>query len=326
MLPDIKTNIRLITSVLVVTVMVFAAELLGENEMIFPEVAALCAGMLVSRKMPWRADPIRIFVMMSLASAGGYLLAVWSGVPLLIKLLLSLIICLTSLHFTKCTMLPVISAMILPVLTNVYSLIYPISVTILTAAVIALRELFIKKDILNEEKADEADENNREALIRGLFILSVTIAAASAAVILDRLFIVAPPLIVALAEGSEKDSAVFSDPLKIFLAISLSALTGSCCRLVMCVLMGLPLTGGAMAAAAISLYMLYFMKKLFPPAAALGILPFLLPAQTAGAYPFMVMSGAAFFITACYVYHRFRKSRISQAPAVQEEENNEILS
>ncbi len=325
MLPDIKTNIRIISSVLIVTIMVFAAEILGETEMIFPEIAALCTGMLISTKMPWKADPIRMFVMMSLASAAGYLLAIWYGVPLLIKILLSLIICLTALHFTKCTMLPVISAMILPVLTNVNSLIYPISVTILTAAVIAVRELFIKKNILQRENFSGRDESKRDALIRGLFIISVTLAAASAAVILDRLFIVAPPLIVALAEGSESDSAVVSDPVKVFLAIALSAVTGSCCRLVMCVLLGMPLTGGAMAAAAISFYLLLFMKKLFPPAAALGILPFLLPAQITGIYPFMVMAGAAFFITACHISDRIKKSRAETAPTVSEERNDEIL-
>jgi len=57
-LPDVITLI-------LVTGMVAAAEILGEKEIIFPEITALAVGYMVSEKRSWMVNSLRMLVLIT---------------------------------------------------------------------------------------------------------------------------------------------------------------------------------------------------------------------------------------------------------------------
>ena len=66
-----KKRARYAASLGLVAAMVAAAELLGEQEVVFPEIAALAAGMWVIDKQVWRIARRQAVWVMTLAAAAG---------------------------------------------------------------------------------------------------------------------------------------------------------------------------------------------------------------------------------------------------------------
>ena len=75
--------------VLVITVMVFAAEISGEKEIIFPEVAAIACGAFIAPKMPWVTNYIRMFICIAICAVLGVLIVMFLPVPLWAQLIVA---------------------------------------------------------------------------------------------------------------------------------------------------------------------------------------------------------------------------------------------
>ncbi|MBR2176323.1 MAG: hypothetical protein IJ861_05175 [Clostridia bacterium] len=294
--------IKMGVSVGVVTVMVLLSEILREPEIIFPEIAALAVGMLVSEKRAWKTTPARTLVLMSFAAFAGYLIGSDQGMPVYPKVIVVFVICAAALLLTRCTMLPMISAALLPILIPVRSIIYPLSVIIFTSGIILLNRLFRKLGIAGNEKFRPIKINKKQELIHWGVLLGVLMIVAAVAVGLNIPLMIAPPLVVLFVEFSYTDSPVRKSPLMIYLLTCACAVIGSCTRLILCILLGMPLTVGVFAAAAAAICLLSAMKRLFPPAAALAVLPFIISETDVHLYPFEVMIGAGIFIAAAMLY------------------------
>lgn len=294
----IKLVLRAAAAVFVVTLMVMLSELLGEKEVLFPETAAIALGALTAERMPWRITPVRMMVLMSAGGFAGFLLSAYVGIPLYPKIIAAFVFCCIVLYFSGSTMLPMISAAVLPVLTDAESILYPLSVIILTSMILLIQYVFDKTGIRKADSCNCVRAEAKPFFLHWCYLLAVLMITAAVAVASGRIYIIAPPLIVAFAELSEKESPVRKSPVQVFLCVSACALTGAVSRLLLCNVCGMPLTAGAFAAAALSVSLLLFFGKPFPPAAALSILPFILPPQELAAYPFEVMAGMAFFTAA----------------------------
>ena len=291
-----KIFIKIAVSVLVTVFMVFIAELLGEEEMIFPEVAALAVGSFLSFRMPWNVTPIRMFFTMTLSATAGYALSAFVPVPLYLKLIAAMLFSLIALSWSKTTMLPLISAAVLPVLTNVQSVIYPVSVLILTAMIIGIRVLFVKHGLADKISFDNTNSDDRNFFIRNIWIFAVFAVTAAIAVPTGITFMLAPPLAVILAEAANAQSPVHKTPVRYFLCTVLCIFFGTASRLVFYDVLGLPLTLGTLFAISGAILFQLLFRKLFPPAAALAVLPFILPQSVIALYPFQAAAGAAIFI------------------------------
>ncbi len=291
-----KIFIKIAVSVLVTVFMVLVSELLGEEEMIFPEVAALAVGSFVSFKMSWNVTPIRMFVLMTVSAFAGYGLSAFVPLPLYIKLLAAMLFSLIVLSRSNTTMLPMISAAVLPVLTNVQSILYPVSVLILTAMIIGIRALFVKYGLADKISFDNKKPQDNSGFIRNIWIFAVFAVVAAAALPAGMTFMLAPPLAVILAEAADPESPVHKAPVRYFLCTVLCTFTGTACRLVFADVLGLPLTIGVLFAAFGAIMLQLLFRKLFPPAAALAVLPFILPQSVIALYPFQAAAGAAIFI------------------------------
>ncbi|MFR7934323.1 MAG: hypothetical protein ACLU4S_02690 [Clostridium perfringens] len=96
--------------------MVSIAEITGEREIIFPEVAALVVGSWVLEKQPWKVSKLGLVGLMTLCSIVGVLIVRYVNLGLTIEVLIGLVFwayikaiknnsCANyfSLYFTYCT-------------------------------------------------------------------------------------------------------------------------------------------------------------------------------------------------------------------------------
>lgn len=289
-------HLKILTSVAIVTIMVCFAELLGEPEIIFPEAAALAMGALINNRQPWNADRLRILVCMAVSASIGWAISSYVNTFLCLKIIVGLFFCLLLLALSRCTLFPLVSACILPIMTNVKSIIYPVSVTVLSAIIIMVQYVMENNKVKQPTAFKPVDFNIKNASKKWGIILFTVALMSFAAEISGALFIIAPPLIVMLFEFMQKNSKPAKNPFIIFFLTGLCACLGTCIRLMFCDMLNLPLT---IAALVISILVFYFMSIIhmpFPPACALSLLPLIINEDRLTAYPFEVMIGCAALI------------------------------
>ncbi len=301
---QVSLVIRYILSVVLVTAMVSAAVIFNEQEIIFPEIAALAVGAFIADKMPWKVNRTGMFILMTLSSWMGYAMSVYLTVPLFVKIVIAFAVCIIALSYARSTMLPMISAAVLPLLTNVQSMVYPFSVMLLTACVIVIRLILQKTGVLPKTELSDEKPDTKADLIRRIWLITIFTAVAAAAVCSGMIFIIAPPLAVFFAEAAERNSPVKKDPFRFFLCTILCAFAGTATRAVLIDLFRVNIIPAAAVAAAVSIFFLILFKKPFPPAAALAILPFILPETDIAVYPFQVTTGCAVFVSLDMLYQK----------------------
>lgn len=306
----ISLVIRALLSVIVIVLMAAAAAVTGEKEIIFPETAALTVGAFIADRMPWRVNAPKMLVLMGLSALMGYYLSVHLGIPVYVKVIIAFAVCIIVLSAVKSTMLPMISAGVLPVLTNVQSMIYPLSVVIITAVILLIRFFLLKTGLLSKEEKEYILPDKKEDFIRRVWLIFGFALISAAALYSGMTFMIAPPLAVFFAEAAEQDGPVKKAPFQFFLCTILCAFAGTAVRIVLFDLYSLNMVLCIGAASAISFFLLIIFGKPFPPAAALAILPFILPESVIASYPFQVTAGCAVFVSMDVLYYAAWKKNI----------------
>ena len=215
--------------------------------------------------------------------------------------------------------MPSISAAILPILIGTTSWIYPLSVCVLTA-VIAIHTPLIDRLLRQPSPPPPTPLKpfslGRELVFHGklLFIvLDVTFLAMKS----HCIFLIAPPLIVTLVEFSHDGSPLRKSPVKVFFLLGFAAGTGVLCHSILALHLGwsLWLSSGLTT---LALFFAYeFADMLFPPAAAIALLPTILPPEQIFHYPWQVMAGTALFLTVSLLFFRplpQRKKEVDRLP------------
>ncbi len=304
-----KMNIKIWLSVGLVTLMFFLAEILGEKEMIFPETAALVIGAWVSPKHVWRTNREKMLLFMSIAAGAGYYISAYiEDAPMYLKIVVGMLVCMALVLISQTTMLPLISACILPILTEVNNIIYPISVIILTTAVISVQILLEKKKLKKVYKYKPIFYDVGLEIKRWVFIIIVMAVMTGLALWLDLKFIIAPPLIVAFCEFTYKKSSVRKIPVPILIMLSLSAFLGAFTRLLLCTALHLPLTVAVIGVITLVLYAMKMIKVYFPPVGAIALLPFIISEDELYFYPVEVMLGGIVFVVLAMVFGNLVKT------------------
>ena len=129
-------------AVAVVAAMVAAAELLGEREIIFPEMAALAVGMLAAPRRPWQTSRSRTALLIAVCAITGVLIVRYVHAPLWAQISLAFLLCQLLFVSSGTTFAPMISAMVLPVFLGTTSWVYPAAAIILTLAMGAVQLIF----------------------------------------------------------------------------------------------------------------------------------------------------------------------------------------
>lgn len=305
----IKNIIPYISTLLLVGLMVGIAELLNEKEIIFPEITALAVGYMVAQKRSWKVNGKRMLLLITICATVGVLIVRYSGLTLFPQMIIAFSFAQILFMFSGTTFAPFVSAIVLPVMMQTKSFIYPISAVILTILVIGFHQLFLKMKIREDEEYIPVMLNSKDDIIdTALRIVCVAIVG-FVAIYFNYKFIIAPPLLVAFTEFSRPRNKVRNKPIKTVLVITGCALVGSLSRYLLTIKLELPLTVSALIATLIMLLILTYTKMYMPPVGAITILSMIIPEISVITYPLQIFVGSVVIILLSRVFFMWRQDK-----------------
>ena len=202
---SVKRNwLNYIFTIAVIVLMTGIAEYCREPEIIFPEIAALAAGALSAPEQIWRVNRSRMFCYIAVCSILGVIVVrylpfgYWGQMVSAFAAGQMIFLC------SKTTFAPMISAAVLPVLFQTDTWIYPVSAVGLTALICILQLISAKAGAHLSESYQPLPAVSADR-VKNSCIRILCMAVLSAGVLpLGWKFCVAPPLLVAFTEMSEK--------------------------------------------------------------------------------------------------------------------------
>lgn len=305
----IKNIIPYISTLLLVGLMVGIAELLNEKEIIFPEITALAVGYMVAQKRSWKVNGKRMLLLITICATVGVLIVRYSGLTLFPQMIIAFFFAQILFMFSSTTFAPFVSAIVLPVMMQTKSFIYPISAVVLTILVIGFHQLFLKMKIREDEEYIPVMLNSKDDIIdTALRIVCVAIVG-FVAIYFNYKFIIAPPLLVAFTEFSRPRNKVRNKPIKTVLVITGCALVGSLSRYLLTIKLELPLTVSALIATLIMLLILTYTKMYMPPVGAITILSMIIPESSVITYSLQIFVGSVVIILLSRVFFMWRQDK-----------------
>ena len=299
-------------AIMVVVLMVAAAAYTSQKEMIFPEVAALAFGAWVMEETPWKGAKLNLWLSPTLAALTGFLIVRFFPYSPYLMIAAAFVLAALQLSLMRSSVLPSISAAILPIILHCNSWYYPLCVCALTGTIAAghfLAERFGWGGHSGGPYGRDAvcRDNIYSRLIHWGKLFAVLLVVAAVALKSGWLFMIAPPLIVAFAEFSKPDCSIREKPVEVFLLLSLAAFTGVGWLYLINYVMHWPIWISA-GLSVLSVFIFYHMLKLhFPPAAAIALLPVIIPAKNLWSYPWNVLLGSAVFLSISVLWFGHRE-------------------
>ena len=306
---------RYFISLVLILAMVSIAEITGEREIIFPEVAALVVGSWVLEKQPWKVSKVGLVGLMTLCSIVGVLIVRYVNLGLTIEVLIGLVFTGLILKLSKTTLVPIISACILPIVLRTETWVYPISVFILTILIVSIKYFIEDYGVseVREEFKEEITKLERNTSLRKkefirLLKIFITVGILTYfSVKFNITLLIAPPLIVAFIELTNEHCKFRQRSKSLLLLFIVVAILGFIFRIGFNEYLGLPLWLCTIFLL-ISLFIcLEIFNMYFPPVAAIAVLPMLLTSKQVMFYPFQIAIGCFIFITIAMIFFREEK-------------------
>jgi hypothetical protein len=179
-------------------------------------------------------------------------------------------------------------------------------------AMIVFGRFFLEAFARKEKAAGVSDQHDLHKREQGILpefvywgkLLAGVLAVTALALRFHCLFMIAPPLIVAFVELSRPNQSLRQNPVKVLLLLFLAASAGVIWLHVIITTLHGPLwlfSGLSL----FSVFLLYnALQVSFPPAAAISLLPVLVPAANFWIYPLHVLMGSTLFIFMGIFYFR----------------------
>ena len=286
---------RYLISLVMILMMVGLAEWTNEKEILFPEMTALIIGLLIIDKRVWNVKRWQIILLMTLGAAVGICIVRYSPLPYVVNLCAAFAFAGASLLISRATLIPLISACVLPVLLHTESIVYPIAVFSMSVPVVLVQIILEKCGIRNRMPKPVDRKPGKEDIIRWLILFCFVGALAGLAVGMDYPYLILPPLMVTFVEMVNSKAGFRNRPTQVFLFLTTAATLGTV----------------ALTIAAILFLIFEWTGKFFAPAGALAFIPMLLPQEGLAWLPLEASIGAALFITIamvvfqkCYKWNR----------------------
>ncbi len=288
-----KKFIPILCAAVLVGGMTAAAEFFGNREIIFPEIAAIAVGALVSPKFSWNASKSRILVYISICAVLGVAIVKWLPLPIWAQMIVAFIVAQILLVNSKTSFAPMISAAVLPVMLQTETPVYIASAVILTALILLCRMVLEKADILEKNEFAPLPKPDLEVYKKVIFRTLFGSAMIVSALFTDFRFAVAPPLLVAFTEFSNPKSKARSVPIKAVALITLCGLFGAALRYALCVKWNiLPLYAVAVITILCVIALMKAFSLFIPPAGAISILAMLIPDDALIMFPLQIFVGS----------------------------------
>jgi hypothetical protein len=214
-----------VLTVLFAAAMAACAGALREPEILFPEAAALCAGAWMAPRQPWRVTRVQMPLLMTASAVGGVLIVRCLPAPLPVQTAAGLLYTAALLAVSGSTLIPLISACILPIFLKTEAWVYPVAVLALSSC-IALGQLLLNKWGLRQDSPQSPARPFCQRLRRWGFMAALLFAFCLVPTAVKRVYFCAPPLLVTFAELMAPESRLRQKPVKIWLLLTGAAAAG----------------------------------------------------------------------------------------------------
>lgn len=298
---------RYIFALVMTILMVAIAEISGEKEIIFPEIVALTIGAWISERQPWNSNKRKMFLLVSLASVVGVCVVRYMHVPLIAEVITCFAFTGIALTLTRTTLIPIISACILPVYLQTTSWVYPLSVTTMALIIIFMQWCMEKFGLRPHNNYEPCNFDYKIELKKWSKLIIVFSLIALVPFNCNAIYFIAPPLIVTFTEFANIKSPLRKCPVRIFWILVLAAASGTVLREVLNMYLHLPLALCAAIACMILFATFERAHTLFPPAGAILLIPVILRIEDLKYFPVEVAIGAAILIPAAMLLFREKK-------------------
>lgn len=300
-------NIAMGISLAVVAIMVGSAEILGEKEIIFPEITAVAMGVLIAPVQSWNTSRTRLFVAIVSAAVAGVCIVRFIPEILILRIAVGLLMAVGVITLSKTGFAPAISACILPILMGTKSPVYVISVAVMTAFILISQKV-LECFGLHEKYEYKPIGPSAELLkLRSKQVITVLVICILPAHF-HEIFFIAPPLIVAFFELSGKGSKLMKRKHTAIALMAAAAFTGVTARFFISEKLGLTMTLGAVLSSAVIFALCRKTKLYFPPCCAISTLPFIIPQTAMIKFPFEVIAGYIVITIAAVIITKIDKN------------------
>lgn len=309
--PEVAKRKRYIYALFMILLMIGMAEGLEEKEIIFPEMAALVIGMWIVDKRVWKINRFLLVFLMTINALVGICIVIFSPFPLIVNLPLSFLFPAICLILSRTTLIPQISACMLPVLLQTDSWVYPVAVFIMSLIIVS-GQVWMEKQRLREkiEYIPDQTEKKKSLIKWGLLFISLLIIAALP-IYASWKYCILPPLVVTYVEFATSKAGFRSRPTQTYLLLVIAATIGTLFQLAGHLYLGLPESVIACLIFFCLFTLFEWSGKLFAPAGAVALVPMIIPQQDLYWFPLQVAIGAAIFISVamilfqqCYKWQR----------------------
>ena len=198
----LKNALPYVLTLILVGIMTFVAEILGEGEIIFPEITALAIGYMVTQKQGWKVNDSRMIALIAICAVAGVLTVRYIKVGLYLEILIAFVFAQILFMLSGTTFAPMISAIVLPVMMQTESFIYPIAAFLLTIAVVLFRRFLLKVKIRDKEDFQSIKLHTKSDVIDTAVRIICVAVVGFFAIWSGFKFAIAPPLLVAFTEFS----------------------------------------------------------------------------------------------------------------------------
>jgi hypothetical protein len=280
---------------LVVFLMILLSLLVHEKEVIFPEVGAIAAGMFLTPHRSWMTNGKRLFFCLLLCGIAGMAIVRFLPLPLALQMIAAYILALLIQSLSGTSFMPMISALVLPVLLQSRSIWYLYSLVIFSLLILLIRKVLVKSGLKYEEDFIPVQRELPWKLT--LFRILVAAGMILLAIGTGWRFMAAPPLLVAFTELSAyKNKVIRMHPIRVILLLTLSAASGAWVRLAFS---GLPegyLILSLLISSILFLIAFYHTGPMVPPAGAAMVLAYLAPKESLYIYPLQIGIGISAYV------------------------------
>lgn len=300
---------RNIFSAVAAVLMVITSCVFGDKEIIFPEIVALLIGLWVSEKQPWIVGKTTIVISMSLSSIIGILITNYIQIHLLLQLLIAFVFAGITTIISRSTFYPMISACLLPILLGTTSIVYPISVIIMTLIIVLVRNFFEKTGYVERVKNTKCNFYIRDELFKWIKLLLGFLSVASVCSVTGNKYFIVPPIIVIFVTLSNVESPLRKNPKKLIILSATAACVGVAARMLFLSFPYALIFSAAVSITAI-LLILNLNKTFLPPLGAIAFLPLILPLDNLWFYPIQATIGTATFTLIAFVLFPSLKCKV----------------
>lgn len=296
--------VRSMASIVMIVLMTATAELFNEKEIIFPEIAALVIGAWFVDRQPWRVNRIKLVVLMSLSAVVGICMVRFVSLPMFWQVAMGFAFTAVSLTVSKTTLVPMISACILPIYLGTTTIIYPISVFIMAIIIVLVQKLLEDCNYIEQVSYQPVDMNFKEGLLYYSKRILVFLILAWWPLRIGELYIIAPPLIVTFIEFTNPKTKLRKQYGKVIALVGIAAVIGTIARMYLYESLGISLTVCTLLIVVSMLLLFSFFGMSFPPAGAIGMLPLILKQEGLFYYPILVVIGCYILVEVAMICFR----------------------